>query len=34
MQAYAESGVSELRIITPAFVHALMFWTEATRATI
>src|SRR6185436_18836545 len=34
MKPWAEDAASELRIITPAFVHALTFWIEATRATI
>ena len=33
MNACAADGDSELRIITPAFVHAWTFWIEATRAT-
>src|SRR5690349_6057593 len=34
MDACAAPGVSASRIITPALVHELTFWTDATRATI
>jgi hypothetical protein len=34
MSAYADPGVSVSRIITPAFVQAATFWSDATRATI